>query len=212
MRISNLQQIVIISVAIIFCFSPLLWAETKIIMLGDSLTAGYGVQPQQAYPNLVEVKLKLSTKEIRVINAGVSGSTSASAPGRVKWFLRSKPDIMILALGGNDGLRGLDPESTKQNLAKAITLAKNNGIFVIIAGMKIPPNYGLKFTHRFEQVFGELSEEHSIPLIPFLLEGVAGDINLNLPDGIHPNSKGHIIIAELVTQFLQPILAQFIKP
>lgn len=208
MRFFNLPKILFFSLAIFFIATPALWAETKILVLGDSLTAGYGVQPRQAYPYLLEQKLQKKLKGIRVINAGVSGSTSASALGRVKWFLRSKPDIMILALGGNDGLRGLSSESMRENLSKAIRLAKKNSIFVILAGMQIPPNYGPKYTRQFEQVFPELSKKYSIPLIPFLLEGVAGDSNLNLPDGIHPNAKGHVIIARMLEKFLQPFLLQ----
>jgi len=187
------------------CCAPpsLLWAETTILMLGDSLTEGTGVKKNQAYPYLVEQKLKAKGLSlINVINAGVSGSTSASALSRLKWHLRSTPDILLLALGANDGLRGLSTVQMKRNLAKTIELALSKGARVVLAGMKMPPNYGAEYTREFEKAFYQLAKEYDVVLIPFLLEGVAGDPKLNFPDGLHPNERGHQIIAELVYKTL----------
>jgi len=187
------------------CFSTpaLLYAETTVLMLGDSLTEGTGVEQTKAYPYLVEQKLKAQGfLAIKVVNAGVSGSTTASALSRLKWYLRDCPDILLLALGANDGLRGLPTVQIKDNLAATIKLALSKGIRVILAGMKMPPNYGEDYTLKYEKVFLELAKEHAIVFIPFLLEGVAGDPKLNLPDGIHPNERGHQIISELVYKTL----------
>ena len=186
------------------CALPsLLRAETAILMLGDSLTEGTGVKKNQAYPYLVEQKLKAKGLSlIKVINAGVSGSTSASALSRLKWHLRSTPDILLLALGANDGLRGLSTVQMKRNLAKTIELALSKGVRVVLAGMKMPPNYGAEYTREFEEVFYQLAKEYDVVFIPFLLEGVAGDPKLNFPDGLHPNERGHQILAELVYKAL----------
>ena len=187
------------------CFSTpaLLYAETTILMLGDSLTEGTGVEKTKAYPHLVEQKLKAQGfLSINVINGGVSGSTTASALSRLKWYLRDRPDIVLLALGANDGLRGLPTIQIKHNLAETIEVSLRKGIRVVLAGMRMPPNYGKDYTVQFEKVFHELAKEYDIPFIPFLLEGVAGDPKLNLPDGIHPNERGHQIIAQLVYKTL----------
>jgi acyl-CoA thioesterase-1 len=187
------------------CFSQpaLLCAETTILMLGDSLTEGTGVEKTKAYPYLVEQKLKAQGfSTIKVINAGVSGSTTASGLSRLTWYLRDRPDFLLLALGANDGLRGLPTVQVKHNLAATIELALSKGIRVVLAGMKMPPNYGEDYTLKYEKVFLELSKEYDIVCIPFLLEGVAGDPKLNLPDGLHPNERGHHIISELVYKTL----------
>ncbi|MBF0276558.1 MAG: arylesterase [SAR324 cluster bacterium] len=184
-------------------------ATSTIVFLGDSLTEGYGLDKSEAFPALFEKELQAEGyKDIKVINAGISGSTSASAISRLKWYLRIKPSILVIALGANDGLRGLDPDAMKKNLATTIQLALDRKITVVLAGMKIPPNYGLKYTEEFENVYPELSEKFNIPLIPFLLDGVAANPELNLPDGIHPNQKGHEIIARLVLKELRPLLPQ----
>jgi acyl-CoA thioesterase-1 len=191
------------------CFSTpaLLCAETTILMLGDSLTEGTGVEQTKAYPYLVEQKLKAQGfLAIQVINGGVTGSTTASALSRLKWYLRDCPDILLLALGANDGLRGLPIVQIKHNLAETIKLALSKGIRVIVAGMKMPPNYGEDYTLKYEKVFLELAKEYGIVFIPFLLEGVAGDPHLNLPDGIHPNERGHQIISELVYKTLVKVI------
>lgn len=182
-------------------------AGPLVLCLGDSLTEGYGVEPEQSYPSLLERRLRSAGRaELRVVNAGISGSTTASAVSRLRWQLRAKPDVVILALGGNDGLRGLELSQTEKNLDEAITVAKSNGVRVLLAGMKIPPNYGLDYTRRFEALFPALARKHDVALIPFLLEGVAARPELNLPDGIHPNASGYEIVVETVLEALTPLL------
>ncbi|HYC00952.1 MAG TPA: arylesterase [Candidatus Limnocylindrales bacterium] len=178
-----------------------------VVCLGDSLTEGYGLPPEQAYPALVEKELRASGyPHIEVVNAGVSGSTSASAVARLKWQLRRKPDILLLALGANDGLRGIDLSQTKKNLAEAIDLAKDNGVVVLLAGMLLPPNYGRDYTQTFQKMYTDLAREKNVALLPFLLEGVAADSTKNLPDGVHPNASGYEIVARNVTRHLRPLL------
>lgn len=185
--------------------------ETRVLMLGDSLTSGLGVMPEQAWPALVEERLNRTLAEqgkapLRVINGGISGSTTASAPSRIRWYLKAPPDLMILALGANDGLRGLSVDQMTQHLDQAIRLAKEAGIRVILAGMEIPPNMGPEYTAAFRRVFPGLASAHNLPLIPFLLEGVAGHPDLNQADGIHPNARGHEIIAETVFPYIMEAL------
>lgn len=180
---------------------------TKILFLGDSLTEGFGVAKEAAFPALVEAKLTLDTKKkVQFTTAGIGGSTSASALSRLRWHLKTKPDVLILALGGNDGLRGIKVAEMRKNLAATIELAQSNKIKVLVAGMKIPPNYGPKYTAEFEKTFVDLSRKYKTALIPFLLEGVGGNPKLNLPDGIHPNEAGHKIVAETVYKHLVPLL------
>jgi len=177
--------------------SPFASAKTLLI-LGDSLTEGLGVAKEKAYPALVEKKLKAAGKDITVINGGNSGSTTASGPSRLRWHLKAKPDALLLALGANDGLRGLDLTESEKNLSQTIALAQEKKLKVILAGMKVPPNYGKEYSDRFEKMFETLAKQHKVPLIPFLLKDVGGVRSLNQADGIHPNEKGHEIIAETV--------------
>jgi acyl-CoA thioesterase-1 len=185
------------------------WADTphRVLILGDSLTEGYGVAKDDAFPSILQDELKNDGHpQTQIINAGISGSTSSSGPSRFKWSLRSKPDILVLALGGNDGLRGLKPDEMKKNLKAVIELAKQNGVRVLLLGMKAPPNLGRAYTHSFEKVFTELSKEEKVPLMPFMLDGIAGDPSLNQSDGIHPNEKGHKRLAHDIKKFLEPLL------
>ncbi len=168
-------------------------------ILGDSVTEGYGVAKEAAYPALLEKELK----GWKVTNAGISGSTSASAPGRMKWALKARPAAILLVLGGNDGLRALKVAELKKNLGEAITLAKAEKVKILLAGYQAPPNYGAEYTKSFEAAFFALAKENKIPLYPFILEGVAGDSKLNLPDGIHPNVEGHKILAGKLLPFLK---------
>ncbi|SDU58634.1 arylesterase [Desulfobacula phenolica] len=183
-------------------FVPQLFAgegSVKILILGDSLGAGLGVEPQQAFPALIRDRLKLKGFDhVSLINGSISGSTTAGAVSRLKWFLRIKPDILVLALGANDGLRGLSIRQMTRNLDKTIVLAKEKRLRVILAGMKLPPNYGPEYAKAFEAVFASLAQKHDLPFIPFLLKDVAGIASLNQADGIHPNAKGHKIIAATV--------------
>ena len=186
------------------CFgTTLAVAETaRILVIGDSLSEGYGVNKEDAYPRQLELLLKDAGKDVTVINAGSSGSTSAGAVARLRWHLKVKPKILILALGANDGLRGVQPDATQKNLAQCITLAKANGVLVYLAGMKMPYNYGEKYRGAFEKIFPELVREFQIKEIPFLLQGVGGIAALNQSDGIHPNEKGHKIIAQNISKVL----------
>jgi len=182
-------------------------AEPVILCLGDSLTEGYGVAPEQSFPSLLERRLRAAGHAgARVINAGISGSTSASAASRLRWQLRAEPDMLVLALGANDGLRGVDLADTRRNLDEAIGLASAAGVRVVLAGMKLPPNYGPAYTKGFESLFPQLARQHGIPLIPFLLDGVAARPELNLPDGIHPNAQGYQRVVENVLAVLLPLL------
>lgn len=181
----------------------------KVLCLGDSLTEGYGVLPEEAYPALLAARLRAKGHaKIEVINAGVSGSTTASAVARLNWQLRAKvkPKILILALGANDGLRGLPVTEAEHNLERAILLAKENGMTVLLAGMQLPPNYGPDYTQAFATMYRELAKRQGVALIPFLLEGVGGEPQLNQADGIHPNAAGHRIITDTVLRYLEPLL------
>lgn len=183
-------------------------SDPLVVCLGDSLTEGYQVEPEFSYPFLVEHRLRdKGWPDIEVVNAGISGSTSASAVSRLRWQMQQNPDVVVLALGANDGLRGIAPASTKANLAKAIDLAKDEGVRVLLAGMKLPPNYGSEHTEAFERLFEELAREKQVALIPFLLDGVAAQPDLNLPDGIHPNASGYSLIADTVIEYLEPLIA-----
>ena len=180
-----------------------LQATTNILFLGDSLTEGYGIEQKNSYPMVIERKLISNNyQDIKIINAGISGSTSATALSRLKWYLPINLNIMVLALGANDGLRGLSVMQMRKNIANTIELAQKNNIQVILAGMKIPPNYGLQYTKKFENTFNQLAKKYNIPLIPFLLKDVATIKSLNLPDGIHPNEKGQKIIAKNVYPYI----------
>jgi acyl-CoA thioesterase-1 len=177
-----------------------------ILFLGDSLTEGYQLSKDEAYPAVIERTLKKTRKNIKVINGGLSGATTASGLKRLDWYLQAKPDFLVLALGGNDGLRGLDLAQTEKNLASVIEKAQSRGIKVILAGMKIPTNMGEPYRAHFEKVFPRLAKKYSLKLIPFILEGVGGQPAYNLPDGIHPNPKGHEIMAKNVLEVLGPML------
>ncbi len=190
---------------ILISFAFELKAET-ILFLGDSLTEGYQLSREEAYPAIIERTLKKENKDIKVINGGVSGATSASGLKRLDWYLRAKPDIMILALGANDGLRGLNLMDTEKNLSAVIKKAQERGMLVILAGMKMPTNMGESYRKEFEDLFPSLSKKFSIKLVPFLLEGVGGRPEMNLPDGIHPNPKGHLKMAENVLKVLRTVL------
>ena len=178
-------------------------ARPVVVVLGDSLAAGYGVDKEESFPSLLEKKFKSDKVDMKVINAGLSGSTSASGPSRMNWQLKAKPTHLLLELGANDALRGIDPADTTESLRKTIKIALDNHITVFILGMKAPPNYGKEFTLKFESIYINLSKEFKLDRFPFLLEGVAGDAALNQGDGIHPNAKGHQIIADHLYTFLK---------
>jgi acyl-CoA thioesterase-1 len=182
--------------------------DKNILFFGNSLTAGYGLDPDMAFPGLIQKKIDRAGLDYRVINAGLSGETSAGGLARIDWVLRQPVDVFVLELGANDGLRGLPLQQTKENLQRILekVKARNAGVKIVVAGMMVPPNMGQEYGGRFVQIYPELASEYDAALIPFLLEGVGGDVALNLPDGIHPNAQGHRIVAETVWKVLQPLL------
>jgi acyl-CoA thioesterase-1 len=184
-----------------------------ILFLGDSITAGYGLELSQAYPALIQEKIDAKGWRFKAVNAGQSGDTSAGALDRLNWLLKNRVDVLVLELGGNDGLRGLPVESTQKNLQAIIdrTKAKYPQAKVVIAGMKVPPNMGRDYGKKFEAVFADLARKNKAPLIPFVLEGVGGVRDLNLPDGIHPTAKGQQIVAANVWKALEPVLRSMAK-
>lgn len=192
---------------IILLFSSFAFAQKKLIVLGDSLTEGYGVAKEAAYPALLEKKLHdAGKKEWTVINSGVSGSTTASAVTRMKWLFKSKPDAVLLVLGANDGLRGLKIEDSQKHLAAAIEYANSQKVRVILGGLYMPPNYGADYTGQFKKMYEALAKKYKVTFIPFILEKVGGNPKYNLADGIHPNEEGHKIIAENIFQVLKGAL------
>ncbi len=180
----------------------------KIVAFGDSLTAGLGVAPEESYPAQLQRQLDLAGYPYRVINAGVSGETTAGALRRVEWVLKSNPGLVILEAGGNDGLRGIDLKDTRQNLDAIIRRLKAAGVTVVLAGMKLPPNYGAEYTAEFARMFPELARTHQLAFMPFFLEGVATHASLNQADGIHPTGEGYRIIVGHLMPILKPLLNQ----
>lgn len=181
-------------------------AERVIVALGDSLTAGLGVAPDEAYPARLEERLRREGYAYRVINAGVSGDTSAGGLRRVDWVLRSQPEIVIVALGANDGLRGQSPQAMRANLEAIVERLQRAGARVLLAGMRMPPNYGAEYTTQFEAVFPSVARSTKVALVPFLLDGVAADPRLNQPDGIHPTAAGYQLISDRLWPYLRPLL------
>jgi acyl-CoA thioesterase-1 len=178
------------------------------VALGDSLTAGLGLLEQQAYPALLQKKLDAEGYEFEVVNAGVSGDTTAGGLRRLEWALEGDVRVLIVALGANDGLRGLSVAQMKKNLSEIIEQAREQEIVVILAGMEAPPNYGPEYTTAFRQAYQDVAREQRVLFIPFLLANVAGQSTLNQGDGIHPNTEGAAIMAETVWRALRPVLDQ----
>lgn len=181
-----------------------------ILFLGDSLTAGLGVRQEQAFPALIQAKIREKNLPFDVINAGLSGDTSAGGLARLDWVLQKKIDVLVLALGANDGLRGLPVAQMKMNLQSIIDRVKatNPKVKIVIAGMQIPPNFGQDYAAAFASVFADLAKQNNAALLPFLLEGVGGHIDLNQPDHIHPTAAGHKIVANNVWLALEPLLTK----
>lgn len=179
-----------------------------ILFFGNSLTAGYGLEPDQAFPALIQDRIDSLNLPYKVVNAGVSGETSAGGRSRIDWLLKNPVDVFVLELGANDGLRGIDPDETYKNLQAIIEKVreKNPDAKIILAGMQIPPNMGQKYSQRFREVFIKLAQEENVALIPFLLDGVAGNRDLNLEDGIHPTAEGQKILANNVWDVLEDVL------
>jgi acyl-CoA thioesterase-1 len=177
-----------------------------IVAFGDSLTAGFGVVPEAAWPALLQERLAREGYPYRVVNAGVSGDTTAGAVRRVGWVLRARPEIVVVALGANDGLRGQPVTAMRANLAEIVSRLQAAGARVLLAGMRLPPNYGAEYSQAFGQSFADVARRANVPLMPFLLDGVAADPRLNQADGIHPNVEGHRRVAERVWPYLLPLL------
>jgi acyl-CoA thioesterase-1 len=183
-------------------------ARPRIVFLGDSLTAGLGLDSDRSFPSLIQKKLNEKRIDLEVVNAGVSGDTSAGGLRRLDWSLDGDVRVLIVALGGNDGLRGLPPTDLKNNLEAILDRAKAAGIPVILAGMEAPPNNGVDYTHAFRAVYADLAKEYKVAFIPFLLQGVAGDASLNQSDGIHPNVRGAEIVADTVWKAIEPLVSK----
>lgn len=185
-------------------------ARPAILVLGDSIAAGYGIDPSEAYPALLQKKIDAAGLNYTVINGGLSGDTTAGGLRRINWYLRRKIDVLILELGGNDGLRGVPLEATRTNLQSIIDTARKSSpeMKIILAGMRMPSNLGPEYTGAFAKIYPDLSETNHTALVPFLLAGVAGDPKLNEQDEIHPTSEGHKIVAENIWKILEPILRE----
>lgn len=181
---------------------PALRGPVKIAVLGDSLAAGYGVAPQQAFPVRLQAALQKQARNVTLLNHGVSGDTTAGGVERIDWMLADKPDIVLVELGANDALRGSDPAGTERNLDAIITKLKDAGVTVWLAGMLAPRNYGPEYAAQFDGLYKRLAAKHGVPLYPFFLDGVAQDPALNQADGIHPNPKGVDIVVERILPFI----------
>lgn len=179
-----------------------------VVFLGDSLTAGLGLEEDQAYPAVIERELEEEGVPIRILNAGVSGDTTAGGLSRIGWLLGQKPDVVVVALGANDGLRALPVEQAEKNLREIIRRSQAAGARVLLLGMKMPPNYGPEYTQSFEGMYAGIAKDMNVPLVPFLLEGVGGERSLNQDDGIHPTAKGQEVLAKNVRPYLEEVLGE----
>jgi acyl-CoA thioesterase I len=180
--------------------------DPRIVVLGDSLTAGLGLPAEDAYPALLQRRLDAKGFKYQVINAGVSGDTSAAGLSRLDWALDGDVRILVVALGGNDALRGLPVSQLKDNLTRIIERAQSRGVTVVLAGMEAPPNWGDEYTKAFHDVYPTLASRYQLALVPFLLQGVAGIDRLNQRDGIHPTAEGDRVVADTVWNVLEPVL------
>lgn len=183
------------------------WAESlRVLALGDSLTAGYGLPADAAFPVQLEKALRAQGFDVSIINAGVSGDTSAGGRARLDWALAEKPRMAIVELGANDGLRGIDPKVTEQNLDAILTRLKAEGVAVLLTGMQAPPNYGPDYADAFRQVFVHLAEKHRVVFYPFFLDGIARDPKLNQGDGLHPTREGVAVIVQRILPSVKQVL------
>lgn len=183
-------------------------ARPRVVALGDSLTAGLGLAPDVAWPALVQQKIAAAGLDAEVVNAGVSGDTTAGGLRRLDWALDGDVKVLVIELGANDGLRGLPVDQMRDNLSQMIRMAKGRGITVLLLGMEAPPNFGPQYTREFRDAFVTVATEHDVAFIPFMLAGVAGDTALNQADGIHPNEEGTRRVADLIWHSLKPLLTR----
>ena len=207
-RFFNRACAAVLLAALLLPFGP--WAANaapvRILVLGDSLAAGYGLPADQAFPARLETRLKQDGFDVKLINAGVSGDTSAGGRARLDWALADRPDIVIVELGANDALRGLDPGMTRDNLDAILARLKEKGVRVLLAGMYAPPNFGRDYEEKFRAVYRELAEKHDVAFYPFFLDGVAADPALNQPDRIHPNERGVGVIVDRIAPYVVRLL------
>lgn len=185
---------------------PVVASDFRIAAFGDSLTAGKGLAAEEAFPAQLEKVLRGRGHNVTVINAGVSGDTTAGGRARLDWLLADKPDLVILELGANDGLRAIDPQATRENLDAILTRLGEEKIAVLLTGMKAPPNLGEKYVTAFESVYPDLAQKHGVALFPFFLEGVAAEPHLNQGDGLHPTADGVLVIIKNILPYLEPLL------
>jgi len=201
-----MRAFVAAAVTALVLVSPATAADRVIVAFGDSLTAGLGVKPEQSYPARLEAKLRSAGYGYRVVNAGVSGDTTAGGLRRIDWALRSKPDVVIVALGANDALRALDLRSVRANLDAIVARFQKAGVRVLLVGMEVPPNYGARYAADFRAIYADIARKRAVAFMPFLLDGVAGNPALNQPDGIHPTAEGYAVIVDRLWPHLQPLL------
>lgn len=183
-------------ICLFFCFKAVSAGQELIVFIGDSLTEGYGVERTEAFPALIEKRLLAKGKNIKVQNSGISGSTSASAVSRMRWALKTHPHLIVLALGSNDMLRGLSPSELEKNLAAAVEIARHDNVLMILCGTDVPTNYGKKYAEQIHSAFDHIAKKFKLVFVPSILDGVAAHREFNQTDGIHPNAKGHAVIAD----------------
>ena len=203
----NTLMVFLIWVLLLFFPANLIGGSSPVILaFGNSLTAGFGVPDAESYPARLQNILIENGYTHKVVNAGVSGDTTAGGVRRIKWLMKNNPEIVILELGANDGLRGLSLQEMESNLEKIIIICEESGAKVLLTGMKAPPNYGEEYTVEFEKTFIRLAEKHKLPLVPFFLEGVAGIKEYTQSDGIHPLGSGYEIVVQTIWKYLRPLI------
>lgn len=209
-KIQHFQAISLIACWLLFSVSHSNQDTKRVVVFGDSITAGYGLDPDQAFPARIQEKVDAEGWNAEIINSGVSGETSAGGLRRIDWVLQRGIDIFVLELGGNDGLRGIDPELTKANLQQIIdkVIDRYPDAEIVLTGMEAPPNMGEDYTRRFRDIFHELAGENDVVFMPFILEDVGGISELNQSDGIHPTEEGHEIIADNLWEYLKPLIEE----
>lgn len=203
-----MRRLLLIAIVLIAFASPAFAKTARIVILGDSLTAGYGLDPGEAFPVKLEAALKARGHDVQIINAGVSGDTSTGGADRVDWVLGDDPDAVIVELGGNDALRGVSPEQTAIALERIMTAIEAKKLPALVAGMMAPRNLGADYIAAFDPIYPRLAEKYGALLYPFFLDGVAGDPKLNQPDGIHPNEAGVAVIVERITPKVEELIAR----
>src|SRR6266446_8505056 len=203
-----MRALVAVLVASLAFAGPVHAAEHVVVAFGDSLTAGLGVTPENSYPARLQAKLRAEGYDYRVVNAGASGDTTAGGLRRVDWALKNKPDVVIVALGANDALRGQDLASVRSNLDGIVARFQKAGARVLMAGMEMPPNYGERYAADFRRLYVEVARKRGSAFMPFLLDGVAGNPRLNQPDGIHPTAEGYEAVSDRLWPYLQPLLTR----